>query len=286
MSAPEAKLSGTISRCSRAEYDAIDALNFSAFKEFVKSPAHYKAYLSQSRTATPAMEFGSAFHCALLEPDKFTRTYVVAPKFDRRTKDGKAAAEAFATKNAGKTTIDPDDNALLGQMVNAVRSHAVAGSLLRRAERTEIACIWKDALGINRKSLLDAVAFLNTDLTTIYDLKTTQDASPAEFARSIGKFRYHWQAAYYTEALTAVGYKPKHFCFVAVEKAPPYGVAVYRLGDESIKAAAAQMRPLLRQFAECQQADKWPCYGDQVLEIEAPKWASQYDNSETGDDEL
>lgn len=284
MSTPQALTpTAVISRLSRTEYDAIEALNFSRFKVFCeKTPAHFKAYTSLD---SHALEFGEAFHCALLEPEKFARTYVVSPKFDRRTKDGKAAAAEFEAKNAGKKVLTPEDNALLAQMVRAVREHPIAGALLRRAERTEVACLWTDRFGIARKALLDAVAFLNTDQTTIYDLKTTQDASPADFGRSIGKFKYHWQAAYYHEALTAVGYAPKHFCFVAVEKTAPYGVAVYRLGEDSIRAAKAQMAPYFRKFAECLKADSWPSYGNTVLDIDAPAWALNYDSSEYVDEE-
>ena len=38
---------------------------------------------------SPALMFGAALHKAVLEPDGFGDEYIVAPKFDRRTKDGK-----------------------------------------------------------------------------------------------------------------------------------------------------------------------------------------------------
>ena len=52
---------------------------------------------------SPALMFGAALHKAVLEPDGFGDEYIVAPKFDRRTKDGKAAYAAFEMSLAGRT---------------------------------------------------------------------------------------------------------------------------------------------------------------------------------------
>jgi hypothetical protein len=54
------------------------------------------------------MALGRAFHCALLEPERFAATHVVAEKFDRRTKEGKAKAEAWEAENQGKIPLTPE----------------------------------------------------------------------------------------------------------------------------------------------------------------------------------
>jgi hypothetical protein len=74
----------------------------------MRSPAHYKAWLENPPEPTPAMALGRAFHCALLEPERFAATHVVAEKFDRRTKEGKAKAEAWEAENQGKIPLTPE----------------------------------------------------------------------------------------------------------------------------------------------------------------------------------
>ena len=46
------------------------------------SPAHYYAWLQGlDKEPTPALEFGAAFHCASLEPERFARDYAIVPNF-------------------------------------------------------------------------------------------------------------------------------------------------------------------------------------------------------------
>ena len=90
------------------QYHSHPAVGHSGLVRIMRSPAHYKDVLTDPPDPTPAMRLGTAFHTALLEPDRFGQTFVVAPKFDRRTKEGKAQAEAWDTENAGKTALTPE----------------------------------------------------------------------------------------------------------------------------------------------------------------------------------
>jgi exodeoxyribonuclease VIII len=62
-----------------AEYRAAHGLNWSRLKVLDKSPLHYKHALENPRADTPALSLGRAFHCALLEPDRYAAEYRVWP---------------------------------------------------------------------------------------------------------------------------------------------------------------------------------------------------------------
>lgn len=153
-----------------------------------------------------------------------------------------------------------------------------------------------------------AFAILHHVKDIIGDLKTTEDASPEGFAKSIANWRYDVQHAYYmdgtrlaleqgkcnppqegkaelsvywTDPVTGVlcrcrpdfwrGY-PKHFAFIAVEKKPPYAVGVYVLDSEGVEIGRAQYQHDLRVYAECVRTGVWPGYGDKIQTISLPSW--------------
>lgn len=153
-----------------------------------------------------------------------------------------------------------------------------------------------------------AFAILHHVKDIIGDLKTTEDASPEGFAKSIANWRYDVQHAYYmdgtrlaleqgkctpphegkaelsvywTDPVTGVlcrcrpdfwrGY-PKHFAFIAVEKKPPYAVGVYVLDSEGVEIGRAQYQHDLRVYAECVRTGVWPGYGDKIQTISLPGW--------------
>ena len=99
------------------------------------------------------------------------------------------------------------------------------------------------------------------------DLKTTRDASPDGFGKSIANYRYHVQSAHYRD-----GFQAGRFVWVAVEIDPPYAVAVYIDGDEIHARGDGERLSDLRLYAECKASDKWPGYPDEVQNISLPRW--------------
>ena len=108
----------------RNEYRAFPALNQSAAKHLLKSPAHYQAYINTPQEETKALKFGTFVHAAVLEPDTLNDLYATAPDVDRRTKEGQETWAAIATANAGKTILDAEE-AKLGFHVATSAEHAL-----------------------------------------------------------------------------------------------------------------------------------------------------------------
>ncbi|WP_310717221.1 PD-(D/E)XK nuclease-like domain-containing protein, partial [Burkholderia multivorans] len=179
------------------QYHAHSAVGHSGLVRIMRSPAHYREYVTNPPSPTPAMQLGTAFHVALLEPDRLGETFVVAPKFDRRTKEGKAAAEAWEAENAGKTPLTADQMAAIEQMVVSVRSHQGAANLLASG-MAEMSGFWTDPdTGIQCKCRPDWVVTMEDRpdwITAIVDVKTCRDASADGFARAIATLGYDVQA--------------------------------------------------------------------------------------------
>lgn len=261
------------------QYHAHPAVGHSGLVRIMRSPAHYQEYVTHPPEPTPVMAFGSAFHVAILEPERFGQTFVVAPKFDRRTKEGKAAAEAWEAENAGKTALTAEHMAAIEQMVASVRNHAGAAKLLSDG-MAEMSGFWNDQeTGIGCKCRPDFLAMAGETITGIVDVKTCRDASADGFARAIANFGYDVQAAFYHDGLKALTGRAIPFYFVAVETEPPYAVAAYKASDEVIEVGRAKYRSALQLLKWCRENDRWPAYqpNGEIETITLPRWAANFD---------
>lgn len=259
-----------------ADYHSHPAVSKSHLDQIARSPLHYWArFLDPNRVVpepTAAMAIGSAVHTHVLEMQKWDATYTVAPDgLDRRTKEGKAAWAQFEAESVGRTVLSRADADLVMQIGRAVYSHPAAAMLLQLPGKAETTWMWTDeATGLKCKCRPD---WLTDDGGLIVDLKTTEDASPAGFRKSIANWRYFVQASWYLDGVqAATGRRPEQFIFICVEKKPPYAVAVYAADAEMIEAGAKQARLDLDKLALCKAADHWPGYSEQIELISLPAW--------------
>lgn len=234
-----------------------------------RSPLHAYQQMTNPPESTPALRLGDAVHVAVLQPDLFRSRFAVAPDVDRRTKAGKEEWAEFVAENADKSVLKADEWGVCESIREAVHAHPIASKLL--AGEAEQSALWVDpATGVTCKARFDIVA---RSFGTIIDLKTTIDASPSQFTRAIYNYGYYIQAAHYLAGARALGIEVDLFAIIAVEKEPPYAVAVYQIEDEALQAGIDELRPLMATFARCQETGVWPSYDDQVTRITLPHYA-------------
>jgi hypothetical protein len=247
--------------------------NASALKSLSRTPAHYRAWFDDGDQDSEALAFGRAFHLAILEPAAFDAEYTLEPVFgDCRKKENKANRDAWRAENTGKKLLSQNDFASIRGMARALQAHPESAGLIARA-RTEVTLRWRDAAtGIECKGRADGL--VETDeIRVCFDLKTTDDASPSAFARSCATYRYHVQQAFYVGGFLAIGRPLDAFLFVAVEKAPPFAVAVYQLSERAEKRGRELVARDLQRLSDACERDAWPAYPDHITELELPAWA-------------
>jgi len=251
------------------DYVTIDAVNNSTLKVLTdQSPAHAYHYMKEGRPETPALMFGSAVDCYILEPSLFAKKYVCGPDAHKNTKLWKN----FCTEVAeGVTVLKPAEYEAVQEVYNVVsKSHAMR---LLTGGVSQVVCIWEDEpTGLICKGRFD---YLNENIPMITDLKTTQSADPERFAKDIFKFKYYQQAAFYIDGYIAAAQCDYDCCFsfFAAEKVPPYICSAFELGDKSIEAGRLTYRKALKLYKTCLENDDWPCYSDKITLIEMPDWA-------------
>lgn len=260
---------------SRAVYESWPAINFSTLKHFRKTAAHAKYRIAVPTEPTEAMEMGSAVHTAILEPERFAVEYVASPQCDRRTTEGKEAWRSFEEANRGKEILHHNDYGVCAAMRDSVwRTESVAREILSApGGKNERSFVWLDRLtGQLCKGRCDRMCRWN-GWTIVGDLKTSKSAEKDEFARDIGRYSYHVQAALYLDGLDALASVHRRYIWVALEKEQPYLFAAYEPTDRLIEQGRRTYRDWLNQYDTAVTKDIWPGYLNNIEPIDLPRWA-------------
>lgn len=248
-------------------YRDAKGVNISSLKKMGRTPAHYIAAIEEPQEPTESMEFGTLVHLAVLEPKRLAGSYVVRPdgmKFS--TKEGKAWKDAQTLP-----IIDADKDKALRDIASAIQTHPTAAAILAGGQNEVSVFKQHDETGLLLKGRIDCLTEDAHGCKTLVDVKTCQDASPGEFARTIAKFRYDAQAAFYMDLVDG-----EFFVFVAVEKEPPYGIGVYALDPEAIQNGRRSYETWLQRLWDCQSTGNWPCYPTDIQVLSMPKWAMDH----------
>lgn len=259
------------------------AMSQSKLKDLKKSPKHFWAkHLSPNKidqTPTEAMMFGTAVHTCLFEHAKFKTDYIIIPKFDKRTKDGKAGYNLFIDSHTNKNFIEESDYIAANQIRLAVLNKKTSSILFGKKGLTEHELYWTDeATGIDCKAKADYFIEPCSEFPNgiIIDLKTTINASVGEFTNSIYKFGYYNQMAHYCTAVKQI-YKTADypmFIFIPVEKEPPYE-CTFLMGDiDMLDAGLKENKRLLALYKQCLETNNWYGYEDRIQSIALPAWAA------------
>lgn len=226
-------------------YHANDEFKGSSFFKKISLTTLLHA-LKQEVEQSPAMALGSALHAAVLEPEKFSSEFAVAPKVDRRTKEGKAAFEAFENDSKEKTILTADQMEAVEGMKASILSHEIASAMLTGGEAEYSYYTTEAETGIGLKCRPD---YYNKN--ALIDVKTCRDASVAGFTSACFNLGYFLQAAFYLDVFNAVnGTSIEEFYFVAVESAAPYAVNTFKMGEAEIAFGRELYKKALKQYAE------------------------------------
>lgn len=211
--------------------------------------------------------------------------------------------------NAGRQILAPEQFEQLRNMRDAVMAHPAAAKLLNAPGEAELSAYWNEMVRdqetgevIGEKLCRVRPDYWRKD-GIVVDLKSCEDASEEEFARSIAKWGYHVQDSYYrgglaeailqggpsvleynpsdgsfTEAEPVDFAPPRAFVFIAVEKTAcvvdgqAKGVAVYTLDEESQALGQLTWWGALASYTRCEMSGVWPGYSPKIRQIKLPAW--------------
>ena len=214
---------------------------------------------------TKAMADGTAVHAFFLERDKFDTDFIVKPADMRlNTKAGKE----WALEQKDKIIIDSELGNNLYEMEKSFMD-SPAKLIYDIKGQTELSYFWDDLGTIKGKCRPD---WLSDDGEIVVDVKTTTDASPRGFQKSISTWGYHLQLGWYLRGLRKLGLPAKQFIFIAIEKTAPFCVGVYRTNQDMINFAMKELDQLMPEIQTSMVSNEFPDYTPEITSIGLPPW--------------
>lgn len=256
---------------TREAYNALDGVNFSTMKELLRSPRHYQTALHEVREPEDEAKFslGSAAHAALLEDADISTLFAIKPDGMKFTTN-----EGKMWKALQKLPIlAAKDAASVSAMVAVARAHPDASAALAACPHREDSLAYR-LDSVDCKGLLDAWGRDATGAPVIVDYKTTTDARPEAFIRSVMEYHYDLQMHVYRSLLQEhlAGEAPS-FIWIVQEKTPPYAVNVFVPDDSIYESGRKKFVRCLNLLLTCRSTGEWPAYAPGIKPLSLPKWA-------------
>lgn len=270
---------------SMDEYRAHEGISASDLKNLQRSPAYARMRVS---APSAAKDWGTAVHCAILEPDALVARYSIDPEHPdggypagwRNRKEYKEQRDALLADPDCVGLVTREQWGSLLAIVGAVQAHEV-GKQLHALDGMREVSVFVSADGYpTRKVRPD---WLVPSAKMIVDVKSAIDHRPAPFARACQRYGYHLTAAYYLDTI-AFEHDVEHYVFLVVNSEPPHEIAAYTLDMDSIVQGRREYQAALKRWVECEQSGIWPAGSDVIEELRLPEWALSREYNE--EDEL
>lgn len=236
-----------------------------------KCPAIYwhSSYLNPARAPdeiTDEMEFGTAVHTAVLEPEVWGKRVAVIGGFDDwRKKDAKERRDA--ARAAGIVPLLDKDAAEVATIAAALKADPVISKAFTGGCAERALFCYDDVTGIWCKARPDYQRLEPRPM--IVQLKTAPSAHADAFERHAYAMGYFQRAAWEVETMMralSLSDLPEYW-FVVQEREPPYLANHFPVNPRAIEwgmLANARARDI---FADCLHKGVWPKYRTRMIGI-------------------
>ncbi|ELV0483872.1 exodeoxyribonuclease VIII [Salmonella enterica] len=259
-------------------YHAGPGVSKSQLDDIADTPAIYlwRKNAPVDTEKTKSLDTGTAFHCRVLEPEEFSKRFIIAPEFNRRTSAGKEEEKTFLEECArtGRTVLTAEEGRKIELMYQSVMALPLGQWLVESAGYAESSVYWEDPeTGILCRCRPDKII---PEFHWIMDVKTTADIQ--RFRTAYYDYRYHVQDAFYSDGYRAQFGEIPTFVFLVASTTTEcgrYPVEIFMMGEDAKLAGQREYRRNLQTLAECLNNDEWPA----IKTLSLPRWAKENANA-------
>ncbi|EHM9344675.1 exodeoxyribonuclease VIII [Salmonella enterica] len=259
-------------------YHAGPGVSKSQLDDIADTPAIYlwRKNAPVDTEKTKSLDTGTALHCRILEPEEFSKRFIIAPEFNRRTSAGKEEEKTFLEECArtGRTVLTAEEGRKIELMYQSVMALPLGQWLVESAGYAESSVYWEDPeTGILCRCRPDKII---PEFHWIMDVKTTADIQ--RFRTAYYDYRYHVQDAFYSDGYRAQFGEIPTFVFLVASTTAEcgrYPVEIFMMGEDAKLAGQREYRRNLQTLAECLNNDEWPA----IKTLSLPRWAKENANA-------
>lgn len=245
-------------------------ISASTLCDFMPNPY---AWVRTEKAVTKAMSTGSLFDLALTDDAAMEDSVAINPYSDFKTK----AAQDWRDEQIcyGKLIVTEEGLAHARKAAAAVRSHHIAGGILS-------GCAFQTAVvgeiqGIPAKCLIDILPSSGSEWAeTIVDYKTTTSGIDDDSIRkTIGKFKYHWRAAFYRTLFNKVS-RNRHcedWVFIFQDQ-ETLEVRCVKLHQDDLGLGTRMIKAAVEEFVRCAKKGVGSRYARSMSELGVMPYAS------------
>lgn len=229
-----------------------------------------------------AMRLGTAIHTAILEPHHIENRIIVGLDVQRRSNADKQAWAEFEAQHKGKIILKQDVYDDVLRIRDRFYKHPEAPYYLTegRAEQSIFAQEVITTADPETGEIIEAPElikcqpdFMRDAGDYIVDVKSTTDASPEGFGKSISNYRYYVQAAWYRRVLKAqFGGCHRDWVWIAFEPVRPYAIGIYWAEPDPMERAAIAADRDFMKIVQARRTNSYPDYGCTPQSARLPAW--------------
>jgi len=211
-----------------------DFISVDDLKLFAKSPRTYFYEKVINTKSIKLFSLGVAVYESFICEEVFKTKYIVAPKYDKRTKIGKESYTFFIEQESvGKIILTEDENNIIQQIRTNLLINQEFERKIMQSNYNCSSYVFDKKTEIGIKLRLDV--FLENEYAI--DFQSCKESSPIKFKSEVEYHKHFLNAAIYKDFLGI-----KEYIFVACESQAPFQVCLYALSDEMIVQGRKEYR--------------------------------------------
>ena len=255
-------------------YHQSPGVSSSTLRRFRQSQLHA---MQEVVEPTTAMQIGSAAHSLIVEGENAFNNEVAVISGSPYTNANKQLKRDYLDR--GMLVITQDKRDMLFHMKDNLIEEARKFLDVDQGEYPgvfvkpyENALYWweQDVLLKLRSDVIrhPVVQPYSDESIVVIDYKTTSDCSVSGFTRSIRRYQYDLQAAFYRRGYQRAGFKVEDFLFVAQETKHPYATKIFKMNDEDMDRGWEQLEKSLVDFKTVKDGEKPSIYNSpNIVEV-------------------
>ena len=220
----------------------------SQLKKLFVSVSSLTSYLKKKWTTTSSMTLGTIVHCLILEPEEFSKRYIILDDRDVCKEIGGARPSSTKKYKDWLSAVTEDNK---GKEFVSMNDMAIANKILKKCKDTGIIEEWftDGKAEVTVKGVakgyddeFDGLCIIDydTDFVSI-DLKTT--------SKPLSKFKYDAnELGYDIQASITNSLNSKEFIFVVVQTVEPYDIGIYTCSEFFMNRGREKVNTALNNY--------------------------------------